>query len=127
MLTRETEIIESFALIEMSPMLAPNLDLDRDYREVDQQCGSKCLRGGNFLRRGLILMIIARDQSIIMRVPVSLHHHYPIGTSNRALKITNVQCRLLFCRSLQSHFISDTLDRIFHRSTKRRIAPETGY
>ena len=95
MLSRETEIIESFALIEMSPILVPNLDLDRNYREVDQQCGPKCLRGGNFLRRGLILMIIARDQSIIMRVPVSLHDNYPFDTGNSALKVTKVQCYVL--------------------------------
>ena len=64
MLSRETEIIESFASIEMSPMLSPNVNLGQSYPQVDQQVGSKCCGGANCVWRGLFLTAIVRDQLI---------------------------------------------------------------
>ena len=62
MLSRETEIIESFASIEMSPMLSLDPNLDQRYPQVDQQFGSKCFGSANCVRRGLVLTVIVRDQ-----------------------------------------------------------------
>ena len=64
MLSRETEIIESFALIEMSPMLSPNLNLDQSYPHVNHQFGLKCFCRAKCIRRGLVFIVIVRDQLI---------------------------------------------------------------
>ena len=65
MLSRETEIIESFASIEMSPMLSPDVNLGQSYPQVDQQFGSKCFGTANCLRKTLVLVVIVRDHLFI--------------------------------------------------------------
>ena len=64
MSSREIEIIDSFAIIEMSPMLSPNLNFDQSYPHINHQFGLKCLCRSNCIRKGLIIIIIARDQLI---------------------------------------------------------------
>lgn len=115
MLSRETEIIESFALIEMSPlnspMLSPNLNLDQGY----PYCRTK------FIRRGLILIVIVRDQLIFQNNIYIIFDIYYISI------IDTETCLTVFSGSVQSHFVSYTLDRIFCRFTGRGTASKTRY
>ena len=54
------EIIESFTTIEMAPMFTPSLNLDHGTRQevAIPLEGVNCLKGTQFLRRGLILIAI---------------------------------------------------------------------